>query len=641
MTFRTKLFWVFTIALLLSVGAIAAGVTIFSRRAFDESNRQHSEALVKQFEDEFQRRGQDVVHRVQGIADAEGTVRMAIDLNRPKSDVSVYVNDARGVSQSHQLDFLDFVATDGAIISSNEYPARFGYKMDWLTQTADWASIGSFLSKVDTQDGPALGMMSVSTVRVGDRDLYILGGERLGKEFLNSLVLPAGMRALLYLDLAPNFDSGNLVDTAGPVADGERLGSFIEQERQNPVPQTFRISWSASDPASAEAFHALPLLGRQKELLGVLLIGSSQRDVVLLEQRIRDLALGAVALGLFFGLMLSWWGAARVTRPVQTLADGAREVSEGNWSARVNVRGPHEIGQLAAAFNRMTTQLVEQRDQLVQAERVAAWRELARRLAHELKNPLFPLQTTVENLQRAKDQSPDQFEDVFRESTGILLSEIENLKHIVGRFSDFAKMPQPELAPVNVNDTVRAVVKLFESQFGAVGRPPITPELHLEENLPVIQADAALLRRAIENLILNAMDAMPAGGVLMLRTARDDGNVDLEISDTGSGLTPEECDRLFTPYYTTKQHGTGLGLAIVQSVVSDHNGRISVESESGVGTSFHMRLPIKPPSKTAVAVELPEHREKTVENSEPAAVPETIVPAESAEPPAAPASEGE
>jgi len=289
----------------------------------------------------------------------------------------------------------------------------------------------------------------------------------------------------------------------------------------------------------------------------------------------------------------------------------------------------------------MTTQLVEQRDQLVQAERVAAWRELARRLAHELKNPLFPLQTTVENLQRAKDQSPDQFEDVFRESTGILLSEIENLKHIVGRFSDFAKMPQPELAPVNVNDTVRAVVKLFESQFGAVGRPPITPELHLEENLPVIQADAALLRRAIENLILNAMDAMPAGGVLMLRTARDDGNVDLEISDTGSGLTPEECDRLFTPYYTTKQHGTGLGLAIVQSVVSDHNGRISVESESGVGTSFHMRLPIKPPSKTAVAVELPEHREKTVENSEPAAVPETIVPAESAEPPAAPASEGE
>ena len=242
----------------------------------------------------------------------------------------------------------------------------------------------------------------------------------------------------------------------------------------------------------------------------------------------------------------------------------------------------------------MTTQLTEQREQLVQAERVAAWRELARRLAHELKNPLFPLQTTVENLQRAKEQSPDQFEDVFRESTGILLSEIEHLKTIVGRFSDFAKMPQPELGPVQVNDVVRSVVKLFEAQFGAVGRPPITSELHLEENLPVIQADAGLLRRAIENLVLNAMDAMPAGGVLMLRTSHADSSVELEISDTGGGLTPEECERLFTPYYTTKQHGTGLGLAIVQSVVSDHGGRISVESESGVGTSFRIRLPIKP-----------------------------------------------
>jgi two-component system, NtrC family, nitrogen regulation sensor histidine kinase NtrY len=599
-TFRTRLFWLFTLALLLSVGVIAAGVTFVARQAFDDLNRQHSDALVSQFEGEFQRRGQEVVQRVQGIADAEGTVRMAIDLSRPKSDVSVYVNDAHGVSQSHQLDFLDFVGSDGAIISSNEWPARFGYKMDWVTQPQDWSALGSFLMKVDTQDGPALGLMAVSTVRVGDRDLFILGGQRLGKEFLNSLVLPPGMRALLYLDLDQDFQATNLVDASGPVVDGERLASFVMQQRQQPRKQSFTIPWRV-DPASAEAFHELPLQGRQKELLGVLLIGSSQLEAVKLERRIRDLALAVVAMGLFFGLLLSWWGAARVTRPVQKLAEGAREVSEGNWSARVEVRGRNEIGQLATAFNRMTTQLTEQREQLVQAERVAAWRELARRLAHELKNPLFPLQTTVENLQRAREQSPEQFEEVFRESTGILLSEIENLKKIVGRFSDFAKMPQPELGPVNVNDVVRAVVKLFEAQFGAVGRPPITPELHLEEDLPVIQADVTLLHRAIENLVYNAMDAMPAGGVLMLRTAHDDGDVELEISDTGSGLTSEECERLFTPYYTTKQHGTGLGLAIVQSVVSDHGGRISVESETGVGTSFHIRLPAKPPARPSHA----------------------------------------
>jgi signal transduction histidine kinase len=592
-TFRSKLFWVFTFGLLLSVGLIAAGVTVVTRQAFEDLNRQHSDALVQQFQSEFQRRGQDVVHRIQGIADAEPTVRMAIDLSRPRSDVSIYVNDARGVSKAHQLDILDFAANDGSIISSAEWPARFGYKLSWVTQPEDWAARGSFLTKVETPEGPTLALMSVATVRVGDNNLYVAGGERLGKEFLASLVLPKGMRALLYLNLDPSYQPANLLDSNGPANDAERFAPIIQKEQEQPGEQTSKISWT-SDPASAEMFHALPLVGRQKELLGILLVGNSQREVAILENRIIWLALAVVGIGLLIALLLSWWGAARVTRPVRSLAEGAREVAGGNWNAHVDVRGGGEIGQLGRAFNTMTQQLIEQRERLVQSERVAAWREVARRLAHELKNPLFPLQTTVENLQRAKEQNSNQFEEVFRESTSILLSEIENLKTITGRFSDFSKMPQPELASVNVNEIVRSTVKLFEAQFSAVGRPPITPELHLEEELPVIQADQALLHRALENLILNAMDAMPAGGVLMLRTTHGNGNVHVEVSDTGTGLTPEECDRLFTPYYTTKQHGTGLGLAIVQSVVSDHGGRISVESETGVGTSFHIDLPTQP-----------------------------------------------
>jgi signal transduction histidine kinase len=598
-TFRSKLFLNFVIALLLAVGLVAAGVTIVTRRVFEEINRQHTDAMVAQFQLEFERRGQDVAHRVKAIAEEEATTRMAVDLSRPNADVSVYVHDARGVSSSHQLDFLDFVGNDGAIISSEEYPARFGYKLAWVTQPEDWLARGAFLMKVETAQGPALGLMAVSTVRVGDRDLYVVGGERLGKEFLKSLVLPADMRALLYLNLDPEFQEPNLIDTNGPANDADRFQPLVEKIEADPVEQTEKISWGF-DPSNSEVLHALPLMGRQKELLGVLFVGSSQKTVVSLERRIRWLALGVAAVGLLLGLLLSWWGAARVTRPVQKLAVAAREVSEGNWNARVDVRGRDEVGQLAKSFNQMTTQLVEQREKLVQVERVAAWRELARRLAHELKNPLFPLQTTVENLQRAREQNSDQFDEVFRESTRIMLGEIDNLKAIVSRFSDFAKMPQPELAPVNLNEIVRNVVKLFEAQFNAVGRPPISPELHLEENLPVIQADATLLHRAIENLVLNAMDAMPAGGVLMLRTQTVEQGVSLEVSDTGTGLTPEETERIFTPYYTSKQHGSGLGLAIVQAVVADHGGRIWVESESGVGTSFHIELPSHPPHKPQV-----------------------------------------
>ena len=212
------------LALLLSVGLIAVGVTVVTRRAFEELNREHSDALLAQFQREYARRGSEVVESVKGIADAEPTVRMAIDLSRPNADVSVYVNDAHGVSKSHQLDLLDFVNNDGTIISSQESPARFNYKMEWVTKPQDWSALGPFLTKLDTETGPALALLSVATVRVGDRDLYVVGGERLGKDFLASLVLPGNMRALLYLNLDPEFQDANLLDANGPAPDADRVG---------------------------------------------------------------------------------------------------------------------------------------------------------------------------------------------------------------------------------------------------------------------------------------------------------------------------------------------------------------------------------------------------------------------------------
>jgi signal transduction histidine kinase len=223
---------------------------------------------------------------------------------------------------------------------------------------------------------------------------------------------------------------------------------------------------------------------------------------------------------------------------------------------------------------------------------VAAWRELARRLAHELKNPLFPLQVTVENLMRAKQKSPEMFEEVFQEGTATLLAEINNLKTIISRFSEFSKMPQPQRHPTQVNDVVRSVLRVFHAQLQEKNQIVVRTEL--ADALPEIAADPDLLHRALQNLVLNAIDAMPQGGELTIRTAALGDHVEISVSDAGSGLTPEECGRLFTPYYTTKQHGTGLGLAIVQSVVSDHGGKISAESTKEQGTTFHIELPCQP-----------------------------------------------
>jgi len=197
---------------------------------------------------------------------------------------------------------------------------------------------------------------------------------------------------------------------------------------------------------------------------------------------------------------------------------------------------------------------------------------------------------------RAKEKAPEIFEEVFRESTATLLSEINNLKTIIGRFSEFSRMPQPQRRSTQVNEVLRTVLRVFQAQLQENSQ--ITVHTELAGDLPEISVDPDLLHRALSNLVLNAIDAMPQGGDLTVQTAaigaheaRSVDNVAISVSDTGSGLTPEECARLFTPYYTTKQHGTGLGLAIVQSVVSDHGGKISVVSTKERGTTFRIELP--------------------------------------------------
>ena len=593
MSFRTKLLAFFVVTIVAAVSLVAWGVSAYTRRAFEEFDRQRSDALVAQFHREYAQRGDEIARRVQGIADAEATLRMAMDLNRPQADASQYYSDARGIAQTQQLDFVDLVNDDGALISSSEWPARFGYKTDWVASEPDWNSKGAFLRRVDTPDAVDLGLLAVRTVRVGERRLFLIGGQRLDQKFLATLVLPEGMRALLYRNLEQGFVPSELTDPAGPVSQPELFSSMISEVQKNRRELQRTIASGAGPDANSETFNAIPLAGRDGDLLGVLLVGSSRQNLVQMLEFIRALALLVGGGVIVLGLILGWWVSARVTRPIEQLAAGAREVAAGHWEARVAAHSRDEIGQLAEAFNEMTRQLAEQRERLVQSERVAAWRELAKRLAHELKNPLFPLQLTVENLQRARSQTSEQFDEIFFESTATLRAELENLKAIVSRFSDFAKMPPPEFEPVDLNELVRSAVKLFEPQLAPVGCPPITPELYLDESAPRPQADRTLLRRALENLILNSLDAMPAGGTLTVRTAQRDGAVRLEITDTGEGLTPEECARLFTPYYTTKRHGTGLGLAIVQSVVSDHNGRIEVESAPGAGATFRIELPME------------------------------------------------
>ena len=603
MMFRRKLLAVFALTVFLSVAAVAWLVSEVTRRAFVRSNDERTAALVTQFRHEFNRQGEEVGRKVEAIAGSDAVSRMALALNRAPADSGPFFELAKSTAERDRLDFLEFVTGNGTIVSSAQWPAKFGYPEDSFASFSAAIEQGAFLKQEQMQEGSALGLFAVRATRVGERPVYVIGGRRLDRNFLSGLDLPAGMRALLYQNRGDHFSPDLLIDLSPSSADPsvtekirspEKLEPLINAVRQYGQEMTAVVPWSG-DQADEEIFRAIPLrgagTGKDRPLLAILLIGNSRRTYVELKRHIRSAALLVGGGGIVLAILLSSWAATRVTRPVEQLAQAAQEVAAGNWNAQVEVSGRDELARLADSFNRMTAELLGQKERLLQAERVAAWRELARRLAHELKNPLFPLQLTVENLVRARHQSPEQFEEVFRESSRTLLAEISNLKAIIGRFSEFSKMPQPQLQQVQVNDVIRGVAQLFRAQLEAPGRARIHCELQLDQRIEPVEADPELLHRAISNLVLNAMDAMPHGGTLTLRTRSEDNKVMIDVADTGSGLTTEECERIFTPYYTSKQHGTGLGLAIVQSVVSDHGGRICVESPPGRGTTFVIELP--------------------------------------------------
>ena len=600
----------------MAVVTVAWAISTSTRRTFERLDSQRTSTVVAQFQRQFRERSEEITRHIAMIAGTAPIVEIALENGNARPDYSPYVRTAREIAASQRLDFLELVAGDGTIVSSAQWPARFGYKEEWLTQPADWTRLNAFLRREELPEGSALALEAVRRVRGGRHALYVVGGMKLDQKFLASFALPPGMRIMLYAGSNTGFSPQALASAEGTMTfplgqNPQKLAPLVAAAQQHrELNQT--ITWG--QPGDVETFRALPLTGRTDNVLGVLLVGSSGQELAALDRRIRLVALQIAAGGILLGLLLSFWAAARVTRPAERLTAAATQVAEGSWDTRVEMGPRDELGRLATAFNRMTQELIEQRESLVLAERVAAWRELAYRMARELKGPLFPLQITLENLLRAHDQdwgtatqvpalenNPDslpkgssQFDEVFHESMTTLLAELSNLKTLIGRFSDFAKTPAPQFQSVNLNEVVRSAVKLFEAQFTAPGRPPISATLDLDSNLDSIQADPDLLHRAVQNLVVNAMEAMPSGGKLAIRTERLNGSLRsarLEISDSGTDSAKDESGRLFAVQYTTSRHGTGLALAVVQSVVSDHGGKISMEDDPGRGRTFRIDLP--------------------------------------------------
>jgi nitrogen fixation/metabolism regulation signal transduction histidine kinase len=277
--------------------------------------------------------------------------------------------------------------------------------------------------------------------------------------------------------------------------------------------------------------------------------------------------------------------AGAMTRPLRDLEAALERVAAGDLETRVVPAGASELRTLGERFNAMTARLSSARTALAEAEREAAWREVARRLAHEFKNILTPMSLSLHRMRRRAEQVPPVHRAAVEESLGAMDQALGDLTRLAEQFSQYARLPEPRFEPLDLAQVARDAARLHEPErctvdVGAAPGP-----------LPV-SADRLLLSRAVHNLLLNACEASPDGGVVEVRLAMDQGEASVEILDRGPGLAPGVRDRLFEPYVSTKARGSGLGLSLVRDIAAQHGGRVTVRDREGGGARACLTVPL-------------------------------------------------
>jgi two-component system nitrogen regulation sensor histidine kinase NtrY len=365
------------------------------------------------------------------------------------------------------------------------------------------------------------------------------------------------------------------IDTRVVDASGRELAAPAEPGWTTQAGQRVRIALAAD---GAEVAAWIEVLVRDRDLTRL------QRQVTLVAAVLAVLALGlTMALGAVV--------ARRITAGLDDLVTGAQAAAKGELEHRVPVTSTDELGEVAGAMNLMLEDLRTAEERLVIAERIAAWQEIARRLAHEIKNPLTPIQMAMDNLRKTWRKQHPSFGDILEESTATVLEESDRLRRIVTEFSDFARMPKADPHPLDLSEAVGAALALYQ------GETPV--ERRLAADLPPVAADRGQLTQVVLNLVENARDAIagkPDGAIVVTTKRGDAGDrVELLVDDNGPGVAAPLRDKVFAPYFTTKhgQGGTGLGLAIVHRIVSDHGGRIVIGEAPGGGARFTIELPLE------------------------------------------------
>jgi nitrogen fixation/metabolism regulation signal transduction histidine kinase len=278
----------------------------------------------------------------------------------------------------------------------------------------------------------------------------------------------------------------------------------------------------------------------------------------------------------------------QITRPLRIIQQKFSQIKIGRKSEEIVYKGHDEIAGLVDEYNRMVKELVKSVDMLARSERESAWREMAKQVAHEIKNPLTPMKLSVQHLQRSWSDNKENFAEYLERVTKTLIEQIDNLSFIASEFSNFAKMPKAINEEINIVDKIRSTINLFANSENA----DFIFE-HESEYIPVY-ADKEQLSRVFINLIKNAIQSIPddRNGKIGIALIQSRNTVRISITDNGKGIPEDIENKLFTPSFTTKSSGMGLGLSIVKNIIESFGGNITFKTKVNHGTTFIIELPV-------------------------------------------------
>jgi len=569
------------ITLLLIIAAILPMIAVFISLNFYANSQRQSLVDIKLngvyggAVSLYERKGGEILAQMSHLAEDPILLRYLLVKNREGYiDQQGLISFATDMKKLLNLDVLIIVDKNGVALARGHDPGLFGDKVisdSVFAEVLKGRKVQS-LSRIDLAGEEYLTSMGLAPVWYENRQLVgaIAGGKFLDDDFCRDLQILSGAEILLV-------EGQKLLAKTIP-GRTEELMLYL-QERQR---------YSTKIEGLTYTFSRYPLRDFSGEKVADLLMGVATQDLDVLFDNMQLIYGGFAVGGLLLAMLFGYIFSSRLTDPIYKLIRAADRLASGDFTARIDYNGRGELANLTDTFNEMAADLQAYRIKLVETERLSAFTSMARKVAHEIKNPLTPIKIAIQDLRKSYSISDPNFASDFERSTRTVLAEVTSLTKIVDEFSEFARFPAPKPEFDDLNDIVLSAVTVYsrEKESGSL-KTDISPK-----PLPVY-ADRDQLKRALMNVIKNGLEAVPPGGRVTLRTIYSERKATVIIADNGHGLSESARDNLFIPYFTTKPGGSGLGLVIVKKIITEHEGSIKVTNSTEGGTAVIIELPLK------------------------------------------------